>query len=127
MVQSIDAGVKLRKRVHSRDSSQLFTAIHTMLNENKMLVGQWCGGNSAKELVPAFYDLRRRFERLPPPDCGDRCGNHCQVLFSDNPPIYRAAANAAFSGLLGKDLHPGDTGHKQDLYHLVQRFVDSYM
>ena len=39
------------------------SAVHTVLNEHGEVVAQWCGSNSAYELLPGLVDLRLRFER----------------------------------------------------------------
>lgn len=69
-VCSIDSGFKNASRVRTAPAAgaaQVFTAVQTVLNDRKQVIGQWCGSNSSRELLPALMDLRRRFERLPPP------------------------------------------------------------
>ena len=66
---SVDAGIENTGKVRASPSlpgggPKACSAIHTLLNEDKQVVGQYAGSNSTWELTPALLDLRRRFERL---------------------------------------------------------------
>ena len=70
-ILSIDAGIKNTNKVRSSPcvpggSPKACSAIHTILNEHKEVIGQYCGSNSTKELLPAFTKLRRRLDDKDP-------------------------------------------------------------
>ncbi len=97
--------------------------IHTFINDDKLVIGQYACNNSPKELLPALFTMRCRSENLPAPAPGR---NHAQVIWVDSVNLYTSSLHAAFSGLLGNNPHPEDKGVKADLYHLVERVRDTF-
>ena len=121
-VNSIDAGIKSASKVRvpftKGSGGRACTAIHTINNEHKQAIGQYCCSNSTWELSPGLMEMRLRFEVLDP-------GNllhYGQVWYCDDPKLYGNPIRVAFNGMVGCNLQPGDDGIKQDLYHGAERF-----
>ncbi len=59
---SVDAGIKNAPKVRlspGQGNGRVCTAIHTVLNEHKEVIGQYCCSNSTKELAAGLLDMRR--------------------------------------------------------------------
>jgi hypothetical protein len=74
-VLSVDAGIKNAKKVFE-GGTRAVTAIHTVMNEHNQVLGQYCGSNSCKELLPAFLDLNERFSKLEDQVCSSHPLDH---------------------------------------------------
>ncbi len=72
---ALDAGIKNTKRVRA-GGTRASTAIHTMINEDKVVIGQYACSNSPKELLAGLLAMRVRLNNLPPPASGR---NHAQA------------------------------------------------
>ena len=115
----IDAGMKNPGKVRSAKScgsAKVCSAVHTVVNEAKEVIGQWCGSNSTKQLAAALLDLRRRFERLPNNALFGQC------WWMDDEKLYRSVIGETMEGRVGVGLHPGDSGMKEDAWHGAETF-----
>lgn len=126
-VNSIDAGIKnaakVRLPLSKGSGGRACTAIHTVTNEHKQPIGQYCCSNSTWELSQGLMEMRLRFEHLDPEDRPhDKRLYYGQLWYCDDPKLYGNPIRVAFNGRVGVGLRPGDDGIKQDLYHGAERF-----
>lgn len=119
---SIDAGIKNTSKVrlpaNKGSAGRACTAIHTVQNESKHVIGQYCCSNSTWELAAGMMDMRMRFALLDPEDLR----HYSQIWYCDDPKLYGPPIRMAFNGMVGRNLREGDDGIKQDLYHGAERF-----